>query len=550
MTLPAPFRNALTGALMAMALSCNSPQRADLLVINARVYTADPAFSKAEALAVKDGRIVAVGTSESLAGQFEATQVFDAQGYTIVPGLYDGHAHFLGLGETLANADLVGARSWNDVLRRLEAFSAAHPRQPWLTGRGWDQNDWEDKSFPTNDALNAIFPDRPVFLTRVDGHAAIANDQALALAGINRGTEVAGGRIERRPDGKPTGLLIDKAMDLVQAAMPAVEGEALEQRLLAAQDTCLAYGLTTVVDAGLRREAIEAIDRLQQEGRLKIRIYAMVDPADKGYYLHRGPYKTDRLNVRSFKLYADGALGSRGAALLQPYADAPEHRGLLLETPEWLASFMAEAHAKGFQVNTHCIGDSANRLVLDLYGKILGEGNGYRWRIEHAQVVHPDDRPKFARYGVIPSVQPTHATSDMYWAGERLGPDRVPHAYAFRSLMEGQGMVVFGTDFPVEAVSPFYTFHAAVARQDAAGYPEGGFLPGEAVGRKEALLAMTRWAAFSCFEEMERGSLEVGKMADFTLLDRDLMEAPAAELRQAKVLATYIAGEAVYRAPQ
>lgn len=531
--------------------SCNpeSKEKADLILLNAKVYTVDQFFSEAGAFAVKDGKFIAVGSSAEIQGKYAATEVLDAKGAAVYPGLYDGHAHFVGLGDKLATADLIGTTSWEDVVNRVGEFAKQHPEVQWIRGRGWDQNDWEVKEFPTNEKLTQLLPDKPILLTRVDGHAAIANKQALALAGINSVTKVQGGKVMLK-DGKVTGVLIDKAMDLVEDAIPEPSKEELERQLLMAQDTCLSYGLTTVVDAGLTRKKIEAINSLQEEGKLKVRIYAMIDPKSKDYFFKNGAIKTDRLNVRSFKIYADGALGSRGAVLIHPYHDDPGNRGLLLSDPEELKSLMQAAHNNGFQVNTHCIGDSANRLVLDLYGEILGEDNGFRWRIEHAQIVDSSDIAKYKKFRVIPSVQPTHATSDMYWADERLGPDRVKQAYAFKELMEQNDIVVFGTDFPVEAVSPFYTFHSAVARKDAKGFPEDGFQMENSVSREEALKAMTIWPAFSCFEESEKGSIEIGKLADFVILDRDLMTISEPEMRDAKVLKSYIGGELVYEKTQ
>ena len=515
-------------------------------MINAHIYTVDSYFSEAEAFAVKDGNFIEVGTNEEILANYQSEQVVDAEDAPVYPGLYDGHAHFVGLGDKFATADLVGSESWEEVVERISEFARKHPEAQWIRGRGWDQNNWERQDFPTNAALNSLVPDKPIFLTRIDGHAAIANKKALALAGINSVTDIQGGKIIRA-NGKPTGVLIDKAMERVEEVIPEPSALELEQQLMAAQKVCLEQGLTSVVDAGLTRSKIEAIDKLHEEGKLKIRIYAMIDPKSKGYFLEKGPIKTDRLNVRSFKIYADGALGSRGAALLSPYSDDPDNHGLLLSPPSELRELMEEAHEKGFQVNTHCIGDSANRLVLDMYGDILGENNGFRWRIEHAQIVDSADIAKYGKYRIIPSVQPTHCTSDMYWADERLGEERIKQAYIFKELMQQNDLIVFGTDFPVEEVSPFYTFHAAVARKDAEGYPEGGFQMENSVSRKNTLKAMTAWPAFSCFEEDERGSIEAGKMADFILLDRDLMQVGQDSLRDTKVLQSYIGGELVFQ---
>lgn len=476
---------------------------------------------------------------------YQAAKTLELKEGFVFPGLYDAHCHFYGLGQKLKSADLVGTTSYEDVINKVKAFADNNPQAVWLQGRGWDQNDWENKAFPTKEKLDEQFPNKPVFLTRIDGHAALVNQKALELANITATTQVNGGKVMLE-NGKPTGILIDNAVDLVNKVIPKPSDEEMTSILLAAQEACVAKGLTSMVDAGLPKKVIDKIDQMQQSGQLKVRINAMIDPIDKDYYLANGFVKTDRLSVRSFKIYADGALGSRGACLLHPYSDDLGNSGFLLSSPEALEELMTEAHAKGFQVNTHCIGDSANRLTLDIYGKLLGENNDARWRIEHAQVVHPDDLAKFKKFNVIPSVQPTHCTSDMYWAGDRLGEDRIATAYAFKQLMEQNEVIAFGSDFPVEAVNPLFGFHAAVARQDAEQYPEGGFQMENAIDRKNALRAMTDWAAYSCFQEQETGSIEVGKKADFVILDQDIMETDQNQLRAVKVLATYIGGEQVF----
>ena len=348
--------------------------------------------------------------------------------------------------------------------------------------------------------------------------------------------------------GEPTGVLIDNAMQFVKRVMPRPDNADKTRMLLAAQQACVALGLTTISDAGISPDEINLIDSLQKAGKLKIRDYAMISLGEPNldYFLKRGPFQTDRLTVRSFKLYADGALGSRGACLRQPYSDRPDTGGFLLLSPSELERVTKLLYASNFQANTHCIGDSANHLMLDLYGKLLKKPNNRRWRIEHAQVVSRDDVWKFSRYSIIPSVQPTHATSDMYWATERLGPVRVKGAYAFNDLMKQNNLIAFGSDFPVEAPNPLFGFHSAVARQDAKNFPAGGYQMENAVDRKSALLAMTRWAAYANFEEHLRGSIAPGKQADFVVLDRDIMTAPNTQLRETKVRQTWIGGERVY----
>lgn len=538
--------------LQILAESCSTRYKADLIVHHGSVYTVDSAFSNAEAFAVADGKFIAVGSDKDILSQYESDSVVDLGGRPVYPGFFDPHAHFLGLGQVLDQADLVGAESYDEVIQRLKAFHARHPDAMWIVGRGWDQNDWPEKRFPTKDKLDAAFPNIPVALTRIDGHALLVNSKALRLARITAGTKMTGGEVLLEK-GQPTGVLIDNAMQMVRRVIPQPTEADKIRMLQAAERVCVSLGLTTVSDAGLNRPDIELIERLHGEGKLKIRDYAMIAIGEPNlnYYLQRGPYQTNRLTVKSFKLYADGALGSRGACLRRPYSDRKETSGFLLLEPAELERILTLIARSGFQANTHCIGDSANHLILDLYGKLLKEKNNRRWRIEHAQVVSPEDFWKFNRYSVIPSVQPTHATSDMYWATERLGPQRVKGAYAFRDLMKQNaastgGLIAFGSDFPVEQVNPLFGFHAAVARVDAKGYPAGGYQMNNAVDRASALKAMTRWAAYANFEDHLRGSIEAGKQADFVVLEQDIMKIPAPQLRGVKVRQTWIGGERVY----
>ncbi len=532
-------------------LACSSQKSADLLVTNAHVYTADSAFSTADAFVVNDGTFLAVGKADELRKQYDADSTVDLGGAPVYPGFYDPHSHFLGLGQVLDQADLVGADSYDDVIARLKSFYKQHPQVLWLTGRGWDQNDWADKQFPTKEKLDAAFPNIPVALMRVDGHALLVNSKALRLAQITAGSRLAGGEVVLQ-NGQPSGVLVDNAMQLIRRVLPQPTLADKARMLKAAERVCVALGLTTVSDAGISPAEIDLIDSLHKAGQLKIRDYAMVSLGEPNLnlYLKKGPFQTDRLTVKSFKLYADGALGSRGACLRKPYTDRPQTGGFLLLAPDELARVTALLYKSGFQANTHCIGDSANHLMLDLYGKLLKGKNDRRWRIEHAQVVSPEDVAKFGRYSVIPSVQPTHATSDMYWAADRLGPIRVKGAYAFNDLMKQLGVIAFGSDFPVEAPNPLFGFHAAVARQDAKNFPSTGYQMENAVDRRSALLAMTRWAAYACFEEQLRGSIAPGKQADFVVLDRDIMTVPNEQLRDTKVRQTWINGEKVFGSGQ
>ncbi|GAB2577214.1 amidohydrolase [Spirosoma areae] len=542
----------LLSTLILLLSGCTAKKKADLFVINARVYTADSSFSTADAFVISEGKFLAVGQANLLASQYDADSTLDLAGQAVYPGFYDPHAHFLGLGQVLDQADLVGSESFDDVIERLKAFRQKHPDRDgkpalWLLGRGWDQNDWADKAFPTKEKLDAAFPNIPVALKRVDGHALLVNSKVLRLAKITAGSKLPGGEVLLK-DGQPTGVLVDNAQQLIKHLLPQADNTDKTRMLLAAEKVCLSLGLTTVSDAGISPAEINLIDSLQKAGKLKIRDYAMVSLGEPtlNYFLKRGPFQTDRLTVKAFKLYADGALGSRGACLRKPYSDRPETGGFLLLSPTELERVTKLLYASNFQANTHCIGDSANHLMLDLYGQLLKGKNDRRWRIEHAQVVSPDDIWKFNRYSIIPSVQPTHATSDMYWAGDRIGPIRVKGAYAFKDLMKQNGLIAFGSDFPVEAANPLFGFHSAVARQDARNFPAGGYQMENAVDRKSALLAMTRWAAYGNFEEQLRGSIAPGKQADFVVLDRDLMRVPNAQLRQIKVKQTWIGGEQVY----
>lgn len=532
-------------ALFPFLVACSSKQDADLIIHHAKVYTVDEKFSVVEAFVVKDGKIIDLGRSEDMLKLYSGKKI-DAGGKAIYPGFIDGHSHFYGYGEGLQDADLTGTRSWEEILARLLTFSKEN-KPDWIVGRGWDQNDWEVKEFPDNQKLNELFPNTPVILSRVDGHAAIANKTALDMAGIKPGQLVSGGEIET-VNGRLTGILVDNAEALVYAKIPPADKEQIQKALLDAQKNCFAAGLTSVTDCGIDHSLVPVIDELQKNDKLKMRIYGMLSD-NKGnydYLFKNGAVKTSRLNVSSFKVYADGALGSRGACLLKPYSDKPASTGFLLRDKSHYAEVAQSIADRGFQMNTHAIGDSANREILNVYAKVLKGKNDRRWRIEHAQVVNQADFKLFGENNVIPSVQSTHATSDMYWAGDRLGADRVKGAYAFKQLLDQNGWIVLGTDFPVENINPMYTFYAAVARKDLKGYPAKGYQVENSLNREEALRGMTIWAAKGNFEEKEKGSIEKGKFADFVILDRDIMTAAESGLFKTRVLKTFINGENVY----
>jgi predicted amidohydrolase YtcJ len=558
--------------LSLLLSSCSHRQAADLIVHNAVIYTVDSAFSTAQSFAVKDGKFIAVGSNDEILSGYEAKEMIDAKGNAVYPGLIDSHCHFYGYGEGLQQVDLVGTKSFDEVIEKIRAYvklqkwysSTDDHTAHWIIGRGWDQNDWTVKEFPDRKKLDSLFPAVPVFIERVDGHAALVNAEAMRRAAITEWKRVDGGRIgsyidpghaeiSHVPFSSLNGILIDNAVDLVKKVIPKPAREEIKAALLAAQKNCFAVGLTTVDDAGLEKHIVDAMDEFQKSGELKMRIYAMLtdNKENADHYLEKGPYKTDRLDVRSFKFYADGALGSRGACLIMPYSDKPEQRGFLLSKPEHFDSAAAVMKAKGFQVNTHCIGDSAVRMISRIYLNTLVSRStaspspaSFRWRIEHAQVVDAEDLAYFS--GIIPSVQPTHATSDMYWAKDRLGAERIRYAYAYNDLLKAAGIIALGTDFPVESINPMYTFYAAVARKDLKGFPQGGFQPENALSRENTLRGMTIWGAYANFEEQEKGSIEKGKFADFVILGKDIMKCKIDSVPGVQVISTFVNGEEVY----
>lgn len=522
--------------------SCQK-EKVDLIVINSNTYTVNNNFDKAEAFAIKDGKFIAVGSSVDIQKKYQSENIVNAENKTIVPGLIDAHCHFYRMGLQQQKVDLEGTKSYDEVLEKLLTFQK-EKNTDFITGRGWDQNDWEVKEFPTKEKLDALFPTIPVAITRVDGHALLVNQAALDLTEITKKTKVSGGEIIKI-DGEITGVLIDAAIDFVR--IPSTSKQEAIQGLLDAQNISFSYGLTTVDDAGLDRNTIELIDSLQQTNDLKMRVYAMVSGDNQeqiDYYINKGIVKTERLNVRSFKVYGDGALGSRGAAMRKPYSDRKNHFGALIYSPERYQEIARQIAASEYQMNTHAIGDSANTWLLKTYKEVLKNKENKRWRIEHAQIISPDDFKNFDN--ILPSVQPTHATSDMYWAKDRVGEERMKGAYAFKDLLNNYGKIALGTDYPVEKVNPFLTFYAAIARKDLENYPKEGFQMKNALSREETLKGMTIWAAYSNFEEDEKGSIEVGKFADFVILDQDIMKININETPKTKVKSTYVNGEKVY----
>lgn len=526
--------------------SCTSVKRkADLLIVNGVVYSVNAVFSRVEAVAVKNHKIVATGSSSEILAAYESDSVIDAGGLFVYPGFMDPHSHFYGYAVGLQYVDLTGSNSFDELLDRI-AKKTYEPGE-WIVGRGWDQNLWADKVFPDNSRLNQLYPNNPVMLIRIDGHVVLASDKALELAGIKGTTGFGPGEIHMEK-GKLTGILSETAADRMRSAVPQPDGDQLTTLLREAQRNCFGVGLTSVCDAGLDYRQVILLDSLQRSGILDIHLYVMLTPNRENIekLVMKGGIRNDMMIARSIKIYADGSLGSRTARLKMPYSDAHNHLGLVVTGPDSVSALCKLAYENDFQVNTHCIGDAANEMVLKVYSGFLKGKNDRRWRVEHAQVVDPADLHYFGDFSIIPSVQSTHATSDMNWADERLGPDRIRNAYAYRSLMVQNGWLPNGTDFPIENISPLYTFYAAVARRDLQGLPEGGFQPENALTREEALRSITIWAARAGFSEIQKGSIEPGKDADFTILEQDLMSAPDSLLSRIQVKHVISRGKVIF----
>lgn len=526
--------------------SCKFREKVSLVVHHAAIYTVDNKFSTAEAMAISDGKIVETGTNDDILKKYEGEEMVNAGGKAIFPGFIDAHCHFTGYATDNWKCDLVGTGSWKEIVTKITEYSKSAPME-WIYGRGWDQNDWDVKEYPDNKILDSLFPGRPVYLKRVDGHAAIANSTALRIAEITASTTIPGGSIELK-NGLPTGVLIDNAMALVERKIPEVSDSLAKQFFVKLQAECFKEGLTGVHDCGVSEHTVELIEQAQKSGGLKMKIFALLRD-DSSYYdrwIKKGRYTNGDLTVGGFKLYADGALGSRGACLLHDYTDKPGWTGFLLSRPAYFADKAERLANSNLQMCTHAIGDSGNRQLLKIYEAVLKGKNDKRWRIEHAQIVNENDFHFFADNNIIPSVQPTHATSDMYWAKDRIGAERMKGAYAYQQLLKTNDWMPLGTDFPVEYISPMKTFYAAVVRRDAKGFPEGGFQMENALTRQQTLRGMTIWAAKAAFEEKKKGSLEKGKAADFIILDNDLMKCEEGKILGTKVLGTYINGKKVY----
>lgn len=558
--MPSSFVRSTVATVACFATRVVAAQSAppDLIVTNARIYTVDATRPIVDAMAVRDGRIVATGPRrlvEALKGP--STTVLDAAGHTVIPGMVDAHAHLANLGQVLSVVDLDGTTSYQQVIDRVVARARDLGPGKWVLGHGWDQNDWADTRFPTHDALSKAVPDNPVLLTRVDGHAELANAAAMKAANVTAATrDPSGGRLERSTDGSPTGVFVDNAMSLLERVVPAPTKDELRAQIRAAIREANRWGLTGIHDAGVSRPVIDLYEEMARAGDYDLRNYVMVENTDSAidHYLARGPQNglyNGRLWIHAIKIVADGALGSRGAAMLEPYSDDPKNNGLITVPPGRIHDVAVKALKAGFQVNVHAIGDRANRTVLDEFEQAVRDVPvaDHRFRIEHAQILHPDDIPRFAALGVIPSMQASHQTSDMYWAVNRIGPTRVLGAYAWRALLNTGVVIPNGSDFPVEHVNPLISFHAAFSRQDANNWPAGGWFPEQRMTRQEALESITLWPAYAAFMERESGSLAPGKFADFVILDQDIMRVPAELILQTNVLSTYLGGTAVYQRP-
>ena len=561
----------IEGLVIATAAACAAPPpapppgppppppapKADLVLKEGRVHTLDPAMPSASAVAVMGSKIVAVGDEDTVATWVgPSTRVIRLSGRTVVPGLIDSHMHLVALGTRRGRVDLVGADTLADVLARVKAAAAQTPPGRWILGRGWDQNDWSDhRGFPTARDLDRVAGDHPVFLGRIDGHAGWANSAALRIAGITgRTPDPAGGQIIKRR-GRPTGIFIDNATALIEGHIPPPTDAQLEQAILQGQDECLASGLTEVHEMGLGPKELDALRRLDDAGKLRLRVYAMISGSleDLTPFMEAGPRIAEdnqRLTIRGLKFYMDGALGSRGAAMLEPYADAKKQTGLLLTPLSMLEARVRTAKTHGFQVAVHAIGDRANREVLDIFERVYGKDDGtHRPRIEHAQVIHPEDLPRFASLNVIASMQPIHATSDMPWAEKRVGPERIRGAYAWKTLLRSGAVLAAGSDAPVEEISPLLGLYAAITRKDLLGFPKSGWYPDERMSPQEALVAFSAAGTYASFREKDAGRIAVGRTADLTVLDKDILTANEDDLASLQAMLTIVGGRVEFAKP-
>ena len=533
---------------LLITVACKEKIEVDFISHNGTIFSMDDNFNIYEAIAIKNGKILALGKNDQILNKYSSIETIDLKGLFAYPGFIDAHCHFLAYGLQQGMVDVSSAKSFHEIINILKK-NIDKENNRWLIGYGWDQNQWKDKNWPNNSLLNEHFKDLNIVLHRIDGHVIMVNEMAIKTAKVALDTIILGGYIEKI-DKKVTGLFIDNAMNLILEKIPEADESTKKKALLKAQEDCISQGLTTVDIAGLNKEDVELIDKLHSSKELKIKVFAMLSDNENNfkYFLDTltKPYKTEKLNVRSFKFFADGSLGSRGACLLKPYSDQKKTYGMLLQNQKAYEEKLAKIKELGFQACTHAIGDSTNRTVLKSYAKILEKSNDLRWRVEHVQCIHQNDIHFFNQFNIIPSVQPTHATSDYSWAALRLGEKRLKECYQYQTLLEQNFLIALGTDFPVEKINPIYTFHAAVFRKNSSGKPLSGFQKKEALSRINALKGMTIWAALANFEENEKGSLEIGKSGDMVVLNTEILSHKENDILKTKVIYTIIDGEKVY----
>lgn len=526
--------------------SCFKGKNADLIIFNAKIHTMDEGDHVVQAMAIKDGKILEVGPDRQIMNKYAAEENLDGEGKDIYPGFTDAHGHILSLVKQRLNANLVGSASLNEVLVRMEKY-AAKSKSEFIVGKGWDQSLWGEKELPTNEKLNELFPDKAVAMYRIDGHAVLVNDFFLEKAGITTETKVAGGMIILK-DGKCTGLLVDNAMDKISKMIPDFSDKQKMEMIIEIQEELFQYGITAVHEAGIDFKDISLFKKMIDDESLHLELYAMLMPTLENFKFveKNGIYKHKNLSIRSFKVFADGALGSRGACLKHAYSDMPGHFGMLTTTSEEINRIADFCHKHKYQMNTHAIGDSTNRIIVDVLTREAAVNPGHRWRIEHAQILDLKDIQRLKASGAIPSVQPTHAVSDMRWAEDRLGTERMKGAYAYKSLINQCGLIAIGTDFPIEHFNPFLTIHAAVERKNSEDIPGGGFEPAEAISFNDCIKGMTSWASIASFEETRLGSLEAGKDATFAIFELPLRSSSMFQENFSKM--TFIKGKKVYSA--
>jgi predicted amidohydrolase YtcJ len=538
------FHILFLAAILLLFNSCFKGEKVDLIIHNAKVHTMDQQGTILEALAIHDGKIIAVGAEREILNRFRAEKFINAQKKDVIPGFHDGHGHIMSYAKQKLVANLYGSSSYYEMLMRLEEFHEKNP-SAFIVGRGWDQSLWDDQSMPTNELLNERFPNIPVALTRVDGHSMLINDLLLKQSGLDTMGVIDGGEVVK-VEGKPTGLILDHAIDIITQMVPKPTKSDLMEKIKEVEKELFSYGITHVHEAGVYEEDRDLLIEMYRENQMKLNTYLMLFPSleNKKFIEEYGRIKEANLSIRSIKVLLDGALGSHGACMLDPYSDNPHSHGLRLINDSTLNEVAGFAAKNGYQLNAHCIGDSANRTMLKVALNKVSENTDHRWRIEHAQVVNEEDMQLFSESGVIPSVQPTHATSDYRWAEKHIGANRLKGAYAYKTLLDVRKMMVIGTDFPIEAIDPFATIHAAVQRKNTEDEPVGGFLKEEALTLNETLKGMTLWSAYGCFEESNVGSIEKGKRANIAILDYPLVSQPV--FQQNYAFYTIIDGEIVY----